>query len=273
MATRIDTAFRAANARLEPHEATRLLEHVVGRNAAWLMAHGDTQLDDATQRRFDSLLERRIDGEPLAYLVGAQGFWSLDLEVTPATLIPRADTERLVELALQRMDDGTRRIADLGTGSGAIALAIARERPSASVIATDASSDALDVARRNAVRNQVTNVEFRHGDWCAPLDGCFNVIASNPPYIAEGDAHLARGDLRYEPAAALASGSDGLHAIRCIVAQAPAFLHAQGWLLLEHGYDQGTAVRELLRHAGYRDVATHRDLEHRERVSLGRAPG
>lgn len=273
MAARIDTTLRTASARIEPHEAMRLLAHVLERSPTWIFAHGDTALDEAAQTQFASLLGRRIAGEPLAYVLRSQGFWTLDLEVTPATLIPRADTERLVELALERIDDGARRIADLGTGAGAVALAIARERPAVHVIATDASHDALDVARRNAVRNGTGNVEFRHGDWCAPLDGRFDVIVSNPPYIADADPHLAVGDLRHEPAAALASGVDGLDAIRRIVKQAGDYLERDGWLLLEHGWDQGTRVRDCLRGAGYRDVETQLDLEHRDRVSLGRAPG
>ena len=211
----------------------------------------------------------------MAYLTGAQGFWTLDLAVTPATLIPRPETELLVELALARIPrDAATRIADLGTGSGAIALAIAKERPRAAVVATDASGAALDVARANANRNGIANVEFRHGDWLAPLEGeMFDLVASNPPYIAVGDPHLDAGDLRFEPPAALSSGTDGLDAIRRIVGDTPTHLHGDGWLLLEHGWDQGDAVRELLSAAGFVDVATERDLEGRDRVSLGRWPG
>jgi release factor glutamine methyltransferase len=208
----------------------------------------------------------------VAYLVGSRGFWTLDLAVTPATLIPRPETELLVGLALERIPvDVDARIADLGTGSGAIALAIAKERPRARVVATDASSDALDIARANARGNGIGNVEFRHGDWFAPLAGeMFELIASNPPYIALGDPHLGEGDLRFEPASALSSGSDGLDAIRAIIRHAPSHLRAGGWLLLEHGWGQGEAVRTLLRGAGFVDVVTERDLEQRERVGLGR---
>ncbi len=191
--------------------------------------------------------------------------------MTPATLIPRADTELLVELALQRVaPDVSARLADLGTGSGAIALALARERPRAHVLATDASAAALAVARANALRLGLANVEFAQGDWCAALGaGGYDLLVSNPPYIAAADPHLAQGDLRFEPALALASGSDGLDAIRTLVRDAVAHLRSAAWLLLEHGHDQGGAVRALLRQAGYAQVFTATDLEGRERVSGG----
>lgn len=268
---RLDDLLRRGRARLPDGEADLLLGHVLARTPAWLFAHGDAPIDDALVARFDALVARRECGEPIAYLVGRRGFWTLDLDVTPATLIPRPETERLVELALERLSMGECGVADLGTGSGAIALAIAAERPRAHVVATDASIDALDVARANALRHGLQRVEFRHGDWLAPLRGeRFDVIASNPPYIAAADPHLARGDLRHEPPSALASGADGLDAIRAIVAGAPRHLRDRGWLLLEHGYDQGDAVRELLRAAGFVDVGTEQDLEGRDRVSLGR---
>lgn len=190
--------------------------------------------------RFEALLARRQAGEPVAYLLGRQGFWSLELEVSPATLIPRPETELLVELALARLPAGqSLRVADLGTGSGAIALALARERPQAHVVATDASAEALTVARRNAARLGLGRVEFRDGDWLVPLaQERFDLIASNPPYIEQDDPHLAQGDLRFEPPAALASGADGLDAIRVIVRDAGRHLHPGGWLLLEHGWNQ-----------------------------------
>lgn len=274
MPVRIDSALRHARARLAPGEAELLLMHVLGRGHAWLYAHGDAPLAAADAGRFDELVARREAGEPVAYLTGRRGFWSLDLQVGPATLIPRPETERLVELALERLPPDTAgRVADLGTGSGAIALAIASERPRARVVATDASAGALEVARANARALGLANVEFRHGDWFAPLAGeCFHLVASNPPYIADGDPHLARGDLRHEPARALASGPDGLDDIRAITATAAAYLEPRGWLLLEHGHDQGEAVRALLQEAGFCAVATVADLEGRERVSLGRRP-
>ena len=273
---RLDLALRAAAARLPGpdarHEAEQLLLHVLGRDRAWLFAHGDDPLPASGAATLDAWLARRASGEPLAYLLGRRGFWTLDLQVSPATLIPRPETERLVELALERLpDDRPLRVADLGTGSGAIALALASERPLAQVVATDLSGDALQVAQANAETNRIANVAFRQGSWLAPLAGQrFDLIASNPPYIADGDPHLMQGDLRYEPPAALSSGADGLDAIREIVAKAPAYLLPGGWLLLEHGWDQGEAIRALLLAAGFVDVATETDLEQRDRVTLGR---
>ena len=199
---------------------------------------------------------------------------ALDLMVTPDTLIPRPETERLVELALERLPrSGRVRIADLGTGSGAIALALAGERPDALVAATDASAAALAVAGANARAAGLGNVCFHAGDWFGALPGQrFDLVASNPPYVADGDPHLLEGDLRFEPPAALSSGRDGLDAIRRIVADAPAHLSPGGWLLLEHGWTQGAAVRALLQAAGFVEVGTHRDLEERDRVTLGRMP-
>ncbi|WP_133501162.1 peptide chain release factor N(5)-glutamine methyltransferase [Cognatilysobacter terrigena] len=270
---RIDALLRDARTRLPPGEAELLLAHALGHSPSWLFAHGDDTLDAATLEGALRLIDRRVAGEPVAYLLGRRGFWTLDLDVTPATLIPRPETERLVELAMKRIPAGDAHVADLGTGTGAIALALASERPGARVIATDASAEALDVARRNAKRLGLPRVEFRRGDWYAPLAGeRLDVIVSNPPYIADGDPHLVQGDLRHEPASALASGADGLDAIRVIAAGARAHLVDGGWLLVEHGYDQGEAVRRLFSDAGLVDVSTAQDLEHRDRVTLGRAP-
>ena len=268
-AARLLAQVRAA---IDVVDAEHLLLHVLARPRSWLFAHADDAVTATEAAAFRALVERRAQGEPVAYLTGTQGFWSLELAVTPATLIPRPETERLVELALERLPAGVAvRVADLGTGSGAIALAIARERPQAQVIATDASAAALEVARANAERNRVRNVQFRQGDWLAPLAGeRFDLIASNPPYIADGDPHLCAGDLRFEPPTALSSGADGLDAIRVIVRAAHARLQPGGWLLLEHGWDQGDAVRALLQGGGYGDVATEQDLEARDRISLGR---
>ena len=272
---RIADVLRAARGRVDAADAELLLAHVLGASRGWLFAHGDEPLGTDARARFDALLARRQAGEPVAYLTGRQGFWSLDLAVTPATLVPRPETELLVELALERLHpDLPLRLADLGTGSGAIALAIAHERPRARVVATDASDAALAVAAGNAARNGIANVEFRGGDWYGPLRGeRFDLLASNPPYIALGDPHLGEGDLRFEPPSALSSGMDGLDAIRTIVAGAPAHLHAGGWLLLEHGWTQGEAVRALMQAAGFTDVLTAQDLEGRDRVTLGRAGG
>ncbi len=257
---------------IDAADAELLLAHALGQGRNWLFAHADDSVPADVTARFESLVQRRIAGEPVAYLTGCQGFWTLDMEVTPATLIPRPETELLVELALARIHaNAAVLVADLGTGSGAIALSIAKERPRTQVIATDASDDALDVARRNAERNGIENCQFRAGNWYAPLAGeCFALIASNPPYIADGDAHLAQGDLRFEPSMALSSGVDGLGAIRTIVAAAGEHLFPGGWLLLEHGWDQGDAVRKLLLDASFVDVETVQDLEQRDRVSLGR---
>jgi len=269
---RIDALLRDARARIDAADAALLLAHVLERPRSWLFAHGDEAVPAPDAARFAQLAARRAAGEPVAYLLGTRGFWRFDLAVTPDTLIPRPDTELLVELALARIDpQAPSRVADLGTGSGAVALAIAGERPRARVVATDASVGALDVARRNAAALGIGNLEFRHGDWWAPLaGGRFDLVASNPPYIADGDAHLAQGDLRFEPRTALASGADGLDAIRVIVAGAPAHLVEGGWLLVEHGWEQGAAVRALFEAAGLADVATGRDLEQRDRVTSGR---
>ena len=265
----------AAAARLgDRAEADILLAHALGKPRSWLIAHaGDAVGPDGTAA-FAALVERRAAGEPVAYLTGRRGFWTLELEVTPATLIPRPETELLVELALARLArGGAPRIVDLGTGSGAIALAMARECPQARVLATDASTAALAVARRNAEANRVRNVAFVESDWFAALEGeRFDLVVSNPPYIAADDPHLAQGDLRFEPARALASGPDGLDDIRRIVDGARTHLVQGGWLLFEHGRDQGKAARDLLEAAGYGEVFTAQDLERRDRVSGGRGP-
>jgi release factor glutamine methyltransferase len=253
-------------------EVELLLGHALGRDRAWLYAHADDALGADAAVRFHALLVRRAEGEPLAYILGRREFWSLDLLVTPDVLIPRAETELLVELALQRIPQNIQvEIADLGTGSGAIALALARERPLARVLATDSSAAALGVARSNAERLGIGNVEFAQGDWCAALaERKFDLIVANPPYVADADLHLIRGDLRFEPPVALASGAEGLDAIRIVVRDAPAHLKSGGWLLLEHGFEQGSTVREQLSKSGFVEVYTESDLEGRERVSGGR---
>ncbi len=276
--TTVAELLRHAAARLDGddarHEAEELLLHALGCERVWLFAHATDVVDADGISRFERLLALRAGGEPLAYVTGRRGFWTLDLQVTPDTLIPRSETELLVELALARLPERMPlRVADLGTGSGAIALAIASERPQAQLVATDFSQGALAVARVNAQTHGLVNVDFRHGDWLQPLaGGRFDLIASNPPYIASADPHLEQGDLRHEPLSALASGSDGLDAIRRIAASAPAHLRPGGWLLLEHGWDQGEPVRALLLHAGFVEVATGQDLERRDRVTLGRTP-
>lgn len=254
-------------------DAELLLAHVLGRSRAWLYAHAD-QVPDADRRAaFARLVEARHSGQPVAYLTGRRGFRAFDLAVTPDVLIPRPETELLVELVLERLGD-TGAVADLGTGSGAIALAISHERPGLHVFATDASESALAVARANAERLGIDNITFAHGDWCAAFGAVrFGAIVSNPPYIAERDPHLEHGDLRFEPRAALVSGADGLDAIRAIVAEAPKHFVDGGWLLLEHGAGQGAAVRDLLAQRGFHAPQTTRDLAGHERVTLAQWPG
>ena len=271
--------LREATARLPGEEARfeaeQLLLHALGVERAWLFAHATDAVDEAGCQRFEALLARRIEGQPLAYLTGQRGFWTLDLHVNAATLIPRPETELLVEQALARLPQGDlRRVADMGTGSGAIALSIASERPLATMIATDVHAATLAVAVKNAQAHALENVWFRRGHWHDALgNDRFDMIVSNPPYIAAGDPHLQQGDLRFEPAPALASGADGLDAIREIISGAPGHLVPGGWLLLEHGWDQGAAIRALLEQAGFVDAQTVQDLEQRDRVTLGHWPG
>ncbi|OOG22945.1 protein-(glutamine-N5) methyltransferase, release factor-specific [Thioalkalivibrio denitrificans] len=252
-------------------EAEILLGHLLGRDRGWLLAHDDEPVPPETAAAFRALHARRMAGEPVAYLTGRRGFWTLELCVTPDVLIPRPETERLVEQALACIPEDARwDVADLGTGSGAIALALASERPACRIVATDANPAALAVARTNAERHGIRNVAFLEGEWWQPLQGRhFHLVVSNPPYVADDDPHLARGDVRFEPRHALAAGEQGLDDLKVIISGAPAHLHPGGMLLLEHGYDQGEAVRRLLREAGFRDVETWQDLAGHERVSGG----
>ena len=270
--TDVHAALAAATRRVgERIDAELLLLHLLGKPRSWLYAHAGDALPAGVEVAFDALLARREAGEPIAYITGRRGFWSLDLEVTPATLIPRPETERLVELVLERLPrNAPCRVADLGTGSGAIALSLARELPRAQVVATDASAAALAVAERNARRLGIANASFVEGDWLAPLAGQrFDLIASNPPYIESDDPHLARGDLRFEPATALASGGDGLDDIRRIVVDAIPCLRPGGWLLFEHGWTQADAVAAILLEAGFGAIATRHDIEGRARCTGG----
>jgi release factor glutamine methyltransferase len=253
-------------------ESEILLGHALGKSRAWLYAHGDEEISRDAAEMFQLLSAQRLAGTPIAYLAGHREFWTLDLVVTPAVLIPRPETELLVELALLHIPQSKKvDIVDLGTGSGAIALSIARERPLAHLVATDASEEALAVARINAERLDIRNVEFLRSDWFGSLNrNMFDVIVSNPPYIASNDNHLSQGDLRFEPRGALASGIDGLDSIREIVRTAPEHLKPGGDLLMEHGFDQGAAVRELFAQSEFVDISTSRDGEARERVTRGR---
>jgi len=276
----VGTVLRSAIGRLGVGPDARaaaeiLLASVLDRDRAWLIAHRDDVVDDAALARFAELIELRAAGHPVAYLTGRRGFWTLELAVTSDTLIPRAETELLVQLALDRIAGGMpARIADLGTGSGAVALAIARERPHATLVAVDASSAALRVAQNNARDLGIGNVEFVPGDWFDALRGLdpFDLVVSNPPYLANADPHFSQGDLRFEPRSALAGGVDGLDAIRAIAALARAQLVDGAWLLLEHGAAQGSAVRSLLALAGFENVQTWQDLAGLDRVSGGASP-
>ena len=257
---------------LAPIDAQVLLAHTVGRDRTWLVAHRSDALTREQSDAFFALAKRRRDGEPVAYLTGTREFWGLPFIVTPDVLIPRPETETLVELALSWLPrDGAPRVLDLGTGSGAIALALAKERPDASVVATDVSSAALSVARTNAQRLGIGNVEFVQSHWYADLpDGTFDAIASNPPYVAAGDPHLTEGDLRFEPEGALVGGGDGMNALRRIVAGAFPLLRQGGTLIVEHGYNQADDVRALFEEAGFADVTSRRDLAGIFRVAGGR---
>ena len=252
-------------------DAEVLLAHALDKPRSHLHAWPDKVPAPDQQTRFAALLKRRISGEPVAYLTGQREFWSLALTVSRDTLIPRPETETLVAQALSVIARDSRiDIADLGTGSGAIALAIARERPRARILATDRSESALSIARANGQQLGIGNVEFVAGDWCDALgERQFDLLLSNPPYIAAQDRHLAEGDVRFEPRSALASGSDGMSALSTIASCARQHLRAGGWLMLEHGYDQQAAVMRLLKSLGYRDIADYPDDAGLSRVICG----
>ena len=251
-------------------DADALLCHLLGCRRSYLMTWPERELDGAQQATLAGWLVRRLAGEPIAHLVGEREFWSLPLKVSPATLIPRPDTEVLVEQALARLPAGPCSLLDLGTGTGAIALALKSERPDATVWAVDRMPEAAALARHNSAALALP-IEVRDGSWFEPLAQAprFDLIVSNPPYIDGADPHLDEGDVRFEPHSALVADEQGLADIRLIVAQAPAHLVPGGWLLLEHGWDQGEAVRQLLLQHGYQQVATVRDYGDNERVTLG----
>ncbi|HWS76415.1 MAG TPA: peptide chain release factor N(5)-glutamine methyltransferase [Quisquiliibacterium sp.] len=260
-----------ASSSLPRIEARALLEHASGRRREWLIAHGDEDAGEDVAERFAELARRRRLGEPLAYLVGWREFHGRRFEVTADVLIPRADTELAVRWACSVAPrDGS--VLDLGTGSGAIAASVALERPDLRVLATDASAAAAEVASRNCLALGAVRVEVRIGDWFAPIrpDERFDVVVSNPPYLAADDPHLGQGDLRFEPSGALTDGADGLQALQAIVAGAASRLRDDGWLGLEHGWTQGAAVRSMLSAAGFGKVGTLRDDEGRERLTAGR---
>lgn len=279
------------------YEAQLLLQHVLSVNRAWLIAHENDALQPNIHAVFEVLLNRRLNGEPMAYILGSREFYGLDLIVTPDTLIPRPDTETLVEAALGKIPpsditqnlpsrgrsesvltsgldfDGNISMLDLGTGSGAIALAIAKSRPQVSITAVDASSAAIAIAKKNAQNLNISNVQFVLSNWFNDITHeKFDVIVSNPPYIEQNDMHLSQGDLRFEPQSALASGVDGLDDIRRIISHCLVYLKPQGWLMLEHGYNQAEQVADLMAETGLTNVETIRDLGGNDRVTIGKNP-
>ena len=254
-------------------DAELLLAAALGKSRSYLHTWPERIVSSEAAQVFADFLSRRRAGEPVAYILGQQGFWKLDLEVAPHTLIPRPDTELLVETALELLPATPARMLDLGTGTGAIALALASERPAWQVVAVDRIDAAVALAERNRQRLQLNNVHVRTSHWYDALDGeLFDLIISNPPYIRAEDPHLVAGDVRFEPSSALVAGQDGLDDLRVIIAQAPGHLLRGGWLLLEHGYDQAADVRELLSQQGFGDVCSRIDLGGHERISLGRLP-
>lgn len=277
---RIQSALHKASETLSGYvdnpvlEAELLLAHCLDQPRSHLRAWPERILVDKEQAEFWTLIERRLAGEPVAYLTGKREFWSLPIHVRPGVLIPRAETEVLVECALAYLPKSQEaRVVDLGTGSGAIAIALAYERPLAHIVATDSSPAALAIAHENAQQLECKHIEFLAGDWLDALQEFnYDLIVSNPPYIAENDPHLLAGDLPAEPIQALSSGPDGLDAIRHIIANARPCLRPGGWLMLEHGYDQGAAVRTLLNAHGYSKTETTCDLEGRERVTAACRP-
>jgi release factor glutamine methyltransferase len=267
----LEQATRLLNTESARLDAEVLLGHVLQKTRSHFHAWPEKPVPAASHKRFTELLRRRLAGEPVAYLTGEREFWSLSLTVTPDTLIPRPETETLVARALERIPaDRPQLIADLGTGSGAIALAIASERPRCRVIATDMATTAIEVARSNAAQLGLHTIEFHSGSWCEPLtDLRLDMIVSNPPYIAENDPHLESGDVRFEPRTALVSGPQGTGDLAAIAACAIKHLKPGGWLLIEHGYDQGELARQLLEATGYIEVITYTDDTGQDRVVAG----
>ena len=269
----IEQALDFARQQLATEEASvdsvALLSHVLKCNQTYLLTWPDKALTAQQQTYFEDIIAQRQQGKPVAYITGERGFWSLDLIVTEATLIPRPDTERLVELALSKAQS-KQTIVDIGTGSGAIALAIAIESPSCDVYACDFSRSALLIAQQNAERNNIRNVQFLHTDWLSGFtENSIDIVVSNPPYIEQNDPHLQQGDVRFEPISALASGDDGLDDIRKIVEQATYCLKPSGWLLIEHGYHQSKQVQALFQQQGFSQVSGHKDFGGNDRVVMG----
>lgn len=265
----IFNALTCSNQKIASIDSEILLAHVLQVSRSYLHTWPERLLEANQKNEFLKLVEKRFQGEPVAYLIGHRAFWTLDLKITPAVLIPRPETELLVELALKLIPEKNAVIADLGTGSGAIALALAIERPDWQIHAVDQSAAALDVAKANAKSLNLTQVIFHQGSWCEPLANLsFTAIISNPPYIAEGDVHLAEGDLRFEPKSALMAKKEGLADLEYIIFEAKNYLKPGGYLMLEHGFDQAQAVATLLQKAGYTQSNTYFDLSGIERVTI-----
>ena len=255
-------------------EIELLLSHVIKKDRIWLKTWPDFQLKDEQVLFFNQLFDRRLQGEPLAFILGFKGFWTLDYAVNSHTLIPRPETELLVEMALRLELDDNSKVIDLGTGTGAIALALASERPNWQIDATDSVHEALELAEFNRNTFGLTNVNIFYSDWFDSVSrrdsaSSYDLIVSNPPYIEQNDPHLQQGDVRFEPSSALVAGLDGLDALRIIIEQAPMYLSPNGWLLVEHGYDQGNSVRRLFDLTGFKQIKTHADLNLQDRVTAG----
>ncbi|CAK1709440.1 peptide chain release factor N(5)-glutamine methyltransferase [Vibrio crassostreae] len=277
----VESALKAAIVKLQEGDNTSpsidaavLLCHALDKPRSYLLTWPEKHLTSEQESEFNALLKRRLTGEPVAYIIGEREFWSLPLKVSPSTLIPRPDTERLVEVALDKTYGKQGAILDLGTGTGAIALALASEMPNRQVTGIDLRPEAQQLATENAKRLNITNVTFLHGSWFEPLSSeeavKFSLIVSNPPYIEKDDPHLSQGDVRFEPITALVAEEKGLADIRYISENARGFLENEGWLAFEHGYDQGLAVREIMQALGYLDVVTEKDYGGNDRVTLGR---